>query len=68
MSARSTRRLASIRHAAEYADVCTKTIHRKIASGDLTAYRMGSRIVRVDLDQLDALLRPAPSLKGGAAR
>ena len=58
MAAKATtqRRLASISIAADYAGVCTKTIRRRIADGTLTSYRLGSRIIRVDLDELDRLL------------
>lgn len=58
---RTTRRLASIPTAADYAAVCTKTIRRRISDGSLTGYRMGPRVIRVDLDELDAMLRPIPS-------
>lgn len=63
------RRLASIPEAAEYAAVCTKTIRRRISDGTLTGYRFGPRVIRVDVDELDALLRPIPSAGGdrGAA-
>ncbi|GAB3758810.1 hypothetical protein GCM10027599_26710 [Yimella radicis] len=61
------RQLATIPDAAEYACVSTKTIRRRIASGDLTGYRMGPRLLRVDLDELDALLKPIPTARGGAA-
>lgn len=59
------RRLASINQAAEYAAVCTKTIRRRISDGSLTGYRMGSRVIRVDLNELDQLLRPIPSAVSG---
>lgn len=55
------RRLVSIQHAAEYADVHPKTIRRRIADSSLTGYRMGPRVIRVDLDEVDALLRPIPT-------
>ena len=58
---RPTRRLDSIHNAAEYLGVSTKTIRRFIASGELTGYRAGKRIIRVDLDELDAMLRPIPT-------
>lgn len=67
--ARSTtthaRRLVSIAQAADYSAVCTKTIRRRISDGSLTGYRMGPRVIRVDLDELDALLRPIPTAGGG---
>ena len=55
------RRLARIPDAAEYADVSTKTIRRRIADGTLTGYRFGGRLIRVDLDELDGALRPIPT-------
>lgn len=59
------RRLESIQSAAEYAGVSTKTIRRRIADGSLTGYRMGPRLLRVDLNELDAMLRPIPTAGGG---
>lgn len=55
------RRLASISQAAEYAACSPKTIRRRIADSSLTGYRFGQRIIRVDLDELDTLLRPIPA-------
>lgn len=66
-TATAARRLASINQAAEYAAVSTKTIRRRIADGTLTGYRMGSRIIRVDLDELDSLLREIPTTDGQAS-
>lgn len=40
--------------------VCVKTLRRRIAAGQLRAYRFGTRIVRVDPAEVDALLRPIP--------
>lgn len=62
-----TKRLASIPAAADYAAVSTKTIRRRIATGDLTGYRFGPRVLRVDLNELDAALRPIPTAGGDAA-
>lgn len=62
-----SRRLASINQAAAYAVVSPKTIRRRISDGSLTGYRMGSRLIRVDLDQLDTLLQPIPTVGGDAA-
>lgn len=64
---RQHRRLASPARAAEYADLGTGTIRRRIADGSLTAYRLGPRLIRVDLDELDALLtRIDPAVPHGA--
>lgn len=55
------RRLVSINQASEYAACSTKTIRRYIAAGRLTGYRMGKRMIRVDLNEIDALLEPIPT-------
>ncbi len=62
--ARPSRRMASIPHAAEYAGVCTKTLRRRIADGSVPAYRFGPRVLRVDLDELDAAMRRIPTAGG----
>lgn len=65
MSFQTVRRLESIPHAADYVGVSSKTIRRMISRGELTGYRVGPRIIRVDLNQLDGLLRPIPTAGGG---
>jgi excisionase family DNA binding protein len=60
------RQLAPITAAADRAACSTKTIRRMIARGDLTGYRLGKRMIRVDLDELDALLRPIVTTDGAA--
>ena len=57
------RRYVKIAEAAEYLQVTDRTIRQMIADGRLTGYRSGSRLVRVDLNQLDDAMRPF----GGAA-
>jgi excisionase family DNA binding protein len=59
-------RFASIREAAEHGAVSQKTIRRYIASGQLTAYRFGVNLLRVDLSEIDRLLKPIPTAGGGA--
>lgn len=67
-SLRTERRLSSIAVAAEYAACSPKTIRRQIATGRLTGYRLGKRMIRVDLDELDAIMRPIPTPhRGGDA-
>ncbi len=57
-----TRRMASLGEAAEYASVNARTIRRRIADGTLTGFRLGPRLLRVDLNEVDEkLLRPIPS-------
>lgn len=59
------RRLVGINQASEYADVNPKTIRRWIAAGHVPAYRLGPRLLKVDLNELDAMLRPIPTVGGG---
>ena len=61
---KAVRRLESIANAAEHVDVSTKTIRRYIAAGLITGYRAGPRLIRVDLDELEAMLRPIPAVGG----
>ena len=61
MAVASTRHLVTLTAAAQHAACSSKTIRRRIAAGELTGYRLGSRLIRVDLDELDALLRPIPT-------
>lgn len=56
-------RLATIQEAADYARCNAKTIRRRIADGTLTGYRFGPRAIRVDMDEVDRLLRPIPSAR-----
>lgn len=58
-----TRRYVTIAEAAEYLNVTTRTIRQMIADGRLRGYRSGTRIVRVDLNEVDAAMKPF----GGAA-
>jgi excisionase family DNA binding protein len=57
-----TRRI-SISEAAERAGVATKTIRRRIADGTLTAYRLGPRLIRLDLAELDAAFVQIPTVQ-----
>jgi excisionase family DNA binding protein len=54
-------RLTSVENAAHYADVSTRSIRRWIAAGLLPGYRVGPRLVKVDLDDLDRLARCIPT-------
>ena len=54
---RTARRWLSVRQAAEYSGFATRTIHKRIADGDLPAYLpRGSRVLRIDGDDLDAMI------------
>jgi excisionase family DNA binding protein len=54
-----------IAEAATYADVSTRTIRRWIAAGLIPGYRIGPRLIKVDLSDLDQLGHRIPT--GGAA-
>jgi excisionase family DNA binding protein len=58
------RRLVAVQGAADYAGVHPRTLRRWIAAGLLTGYRAGPKLLRVDLDELDAMLRPIPTAGG----
>jgi excisionase family DNA binding protein len=63
-TARPPRRFTSVDGAADYADVSTRTIRRWIASGYLPAHRLGPRLVKIDLTDLDQLARRVPAADG----
>jgi excisionase family DNA binding protein len=59
----ATPRYASLEEAAAYLGGCNpRTVRREIARGRLTGYKLG-RLVRVDLNEVDALLRPIPNVR-----
>ncbi len=56
----------SIGGAAEIAGVSTKTIRRRIACGDLPAYRTG-KLIRVKVDDVEnTMMRPIPTMAASA--
>lgn len=57
------RRWASLKDAADYLDVTDRTIRQMITDGKIRGYRTNQRLVRVDLNEIDAALQPF----GGAA-
>lgn len=59
------RQLVTIADAADHIGMNPKTVRRYIAAGRITAYRVGPRAVRVDLNELETmLLRPIPTAAG----
>jgi excisionase family DNA binding protein len=44
--------------------VSTRTVRRWIADGKIPAYRLGARLVRVDLDDVDRLFQRIPTATG----
>jgi excisionase family DNA binding protein len=57
----AARRLVGIHQAAEYADVHPITLRRWISAGRLPAYRVGPRLLKVDLNELEAMLHRIPT-------
>jgi len=60
------RQFESLTEAAERTGLSTYTLRRRIADGRLPAYRSGSRIIRVDPDDVDNLLRRIPAVIRGS--
>ncbi len=60
------RRWASLALAAKTIGVSERTLRRMIAAGRVTGYRAGPRLIRIDLNELDAILRPIPTAGDGA--
>jgi excisionase family DNA binding protein len=59
-------RLGSLGDAAEMCQVHKQTIRRYISAGRLTGYRFGPRLLRVNLDEVAAvLLKPIPAAAAG---
>jgi excisionase family DNA binding protein len=57
-----TPRYVTLERAAAYIDTTPRTIRRAIAEGRLTGYRFGKRMLRVDLVEVEAALRPVPAV------
>lgn len=63
----STRqRWLSPAEAAEYLGVTERTLRNYVRLGSIKAYRpKSSRLIRYDIHELDAAMRPVPSVKAG---
>lgn len=56
MTAVQMPRWASVQETAHYLGIHRSTVRRWISSGDLLAYRSGRRLLRLDLNQVDAFI------------
>ena len=56
-------KLIGLQESADRCNVDPRTIRRWIAAGRINAYRVGPRLIKVDVEELDKVLRPV----GGAA-
>jgi excisionase family DNA binding protein len=66
----SPQQLITIGAAAERLGLDDRTVRRYVADGKLPAYRVGAKLVRVNLPDVEALIRPIPAvgaLEGAAA-
>lgn len=64
--AATPRRYVSVDVAAETFSVSSRTIRRMISRGEISGYRVGERLLRVDLNELDEVVRRVPSARGVA--
>jgi excisionase family DNA binding protein len=53
---------ATIADASREFRVSERTVRRWISAGRLTAYRTGPRLVRIDMNEMDDLLRIIPTV------
>jgi excisionase family DNA binding protein len=63
MPAATRREYLTLPIAADRLNCHVKTIRRLIASGHLTGYRIGRKMVRVDATELDQLAVPIPTVQ-----
>ncbi|QJD52088.1 excise [Mycobacterium phage MA5] len=49
---------ASIQQVADHLGVSTKTVRNYIADGKLKAVRLGPRLIRIERDSVEALMKP----------
>lgn len=54
-------RYVTIKYGAEYLSISEQSLRRYIAAGRITGYRLGERALRVDRQDLDALLSAIPT-------
>lgn len=52
------RRWASMQQCADYMGVTLRTVREWIAQGNITGYRINARVIRVDLNEVDAAFEP----------
>lgn len=51
----------TLAEAADRIGVSIKTLRRRISAGQLRAYRCGPRLIRVEPNEVDRLMRPVPT-------
>lgn len=56
-------KLIGIQEAADLLSVDPRTIRRRIADGTLSAVRIGPRLIRLRVAEVEALLEPIPTVE-----
>lgn len=56
-----SRRALTVQEAAEVYGVSARTLRARIADGSLPGYRLGPRVIRVRVEDLDALMQRIPT-------
>lgn len=59
-------RYVTIREAAEFWAVSTKTIRRAINAGELTAYYPRKNVLRIDKNEMEARIKSSASRRGSS--
>ncbi len=59
------RHLVAIDQAAQFLSCNPRTVRRMVSRGEISAFRIGPRLLRVDLSEPENLLRPIPTAGGG---
>jgi hypothetical protein len=63
---RVAQHLVRLKTCAEQRDISVMSLRRYIAQGKLTAYRLGPKIIMIDLNEFDAvILKRIPTTTGG---
>ena len=57
-----SQRFVALARAADYLDVAPYTVRQYISDGKLTGYRLAGGHVRVDMNEVEALLKPIPTV------
>jgi excisionase family DNA binding protein len=57
------RHLVSLAEAGALLNCSPRTIRRRIAEGELRAYRTGPRLIKIDAADVEALLKPIPTTR-----
>lgn len=57
----SSRRYLTLSDAAGWLSLDEKTLRRWISQGRLTAYRVGPKLIRLDADEIESMIRVVPT-------